>query len=166
VSGTLLECARCGLRDVIYLDEAEAEFYHANGYIYRTCKRCDESTIWNEAAYEPLETMRRTSPPLLEHVSAPGTRKTRQHNRIRCSLRACIRYKQNYGEEVLEVNDVSRGGVSFTTQKCLTPGTRIEIAVPYSPGMDNIFLLAEIVRVKPLPNKNLYLYGAAYIKRP
>jgi hypothetical protein len=65
----------------------------------------------------------------------------------------------------LEVNDVSRGGACFTTRKYLPPGTKMEIAVPYSPGMANIFVPAEIVRLKAIPDKEFYECGAAYIKR-
>jgi hypothetical protein len=168
VARTLLECAKCRLREVVYLEEFEAEVYHANRYIYHPCKRCRESTIWNETAHEPTERKQEVAwpppAPLPEPAPPPRTRNERQYTRIHCKLQACIRYKQ-YEEEVLEVNDLSRGGICFTTRKYLTPGTRIEIAIPYSPGNANIFVPAEIVRLKPIPEKNLYECGAAYLKR-
>jgi len=40
VARTLLDCAKCHLREVVYLEEFETEVYHANRFIYRTCKRC------------------------------------------------------------------------------------------------------------------------------
>ena len=168
VGRTLLECAKCQLREVVYLEEFETEVYHANRYIYHPCKRCRESTIWNETAYEPTERGQGIAwpPPAapLEPAPAPRTKDERRHNRIRCTLQACIRYKQNYEEEILEVNNVSRGGICFTTRKYLAPGTKIEIAIPFSPGMANIFVPAEIVRIKAIPDKNLYECGAAYLK--
>jgi len=168
VGRTLLECAKCRLREVVYLEEFESEVYHVNRYIYHPCKRCRESTIWNETAYEPTEREQKIAwPPLVpppEHAPAPRSKEERRHARIHCNLRACIRYKQNYEEEILEVNDVSRGGICFNTRKYLAPGTKIEIAIPYSPGMANIFVPAEIVRVKAIPDKNLYECGAAYLK--
>jgi hypothetical protein len=168
VGRTLLECAKCQFREVVYLEEFETEVYHANRYIYYHCKRCRESTIWNETAHEPTERQGITWPPPApppKPTATPRTMNERQHNRIRCRLQACIRYKQYYEEEVLDVNDVSRGGISFTTRMYLAPGTKIEVAVPYSPGMANIFVPAEIVRLKPIPDKNLYEYGVAYLKR-
>jgi hypothetical protein len=169
VGRTLLECTKCRLREVVYLEEFETEVYHAHRSIYRTCKRCRESTIWNEAAHERTEreqAIPRPPPaPAPEPAAAPRSRNERRHNRINCKLRACIRYKQGYDDEVLEVNNVSRGGVSFTTRKYLAPGTKIEIAIPYSPGMANIFVPAEIVRLKAIPGKNLYECGAAYLDR-
>jgi hypothetical protein len=170
VGRTLLECAKCRLREVIYLEEFETEVYNANGFIYHSCKRCRQSTIWKEAAHEAAERDAGLAappppPPPPEPEPGPRLQNERRHNRVRCNLQACIRYKQFFEEEVLEVSDVSRGGICFLTRKYLAPGTRIEIALPYSPGMANIFVPAEIVRLRPLPNKNLYECGAAYLKR-
>src|SRR5271157_4160731 len=170
VGRTLLECAKCRLREVVYLEEFETEVYHANRYIYHDCKRCRESTIWNETAHEPTERMGiawppPAPPPPPQPPAEPRTKNERQYNRIHCNLQACIRYNQYYEEEVLEVNDVSRGGISFTTRKYLAPGSKIDVAIPYSPGMANIFVPAEIVRIKEIPDKGLYEYGAAYLKR-
>jgi len=162
----LLECSKCLLREVIYLEEFETEVYHANRYIFHSCRRCRESTIWNETAHERTERVQesfllRPAPPP-EPDTEPRNRNDRRHNRIGCKLLACIRFKQHYEDEVLEINDVSRGGACFTTRKYLAPGTKIEIAVPYSPGMANIFVPAEIVRLKAIPDKSLYECGAAY----
>jgi hypothetical protein len=163
----LLECSKCLVREVIYLEEFETEVYQANRYIYHTCRRCRESTVWNETAHERTERVRETfllrpAPPP-EPRPEPRNRNGRRHDRIRCKLRACIRYQQHYEDEVLEIKDVSRGGACFTTRKYLAPGTKIEIAVPYSLGMANIFVPAEIVRLNAIPDKNLYECGAAYI---
>lgn len=167
VGRTLLECSKCHLREVAYLEEFETEVYKANRCIYRTCKRCRESTIWNEAAHEPKARKQLEPPPPPvpppQPAPAPRSRNERRHNRINCRLRACVRYnKEYYDEEVLEVNDVSRGGVCFRTRRYLAPGTEIEIAVPYSPDMANIFVPAKILRLTPIPDKNLYECGAAY----
>jgi hypothetical protein len=166
---TLLECAKCHLREVVYLEEYEAEVYHAHRYIYHECKRCREATIWNEAAYEAPGKKDMVVPPPpprpAEPVPRPRTEDRRRHSRLKSQFRACIRYKQHYQEEILEVNNVSRGGVCFETPKHLKPGTKFDIAIPYSPGMANIFVPAEVVRLRPLPDKNRYEIGAAYLKR-
>jgi hypothetical protein len=166
VGRMLLECAKCQCREVVYLEEFETEVYHANRYIYHPCKHCRESTIWNETAHEASEREAKTPSPTAapRPAPAPRTKNERRHNRIRCKLAACIRFKQHYDDEVLEVNDLSRGGIRFMTSKYLAPGTRIEIAAPYSPGMANIFVPAEIVHLKAIPNKKLYEYGATYLK--
>ena len=168
VARMLLECAKCSGREVIHLEEFETEVYFANRYIYHDCKRCRESTIWREAEYEAAERRPKAEaappPPRAEAALEPRTRNERRHNRINCQLRACIRYKQHYEDEILDVTDVSRGGVSFPTHKYLAPGTKFEIAIPYSHGMANIYILAQVVRLKPIPERNMYDCGAAYIK--
>ncbi len=172
VGRVLLRCSNCGLQEIIYLEEFETEVFHANRFIYHRCNHCCESTIWNEIKEDPEEWMREVAPsysppppppPPVAH-GPPRTKNERRHNRIDCKLMACIRYASHFEDEVLEVDDVSRGGVRFKTRKYLAPGTKIQIAVPYSEGMANIFIPAEIVRMKQIPDKNLYECGAAYIK--
>jgi hypothetical protein len=156
------------MREVVYLEEFEAEVYNAHRYVYHTCKRCRESTIWNEAAHEPTgrESVATAPGPPSEPAGtpAPRTRNDRRYNRVSCNLRACIRYPNHDEEEALEVKDVSRGGVCFTTHRYLAPGTKFAIAIPYSPGMANIFVPAEIVRANAIPDTNLYECGATYLK--
>jgi len=168
VMRTLLECAKCRLREVVYLEEYETEVYLAHRSIYHHCKRCLESTIWNEAAYRPRPVEIEAPAPVAvlppPPPPAPMARIERKFKRIRCKLQGCIRSKNDHVEEVLEVNDVSRGGVCFITNNHLLPGTRFEIAVPYSPGMANIFVPAEIIRAKAIPGKHAYECGAAYLK--
>jgi hypothetical protein len=170
VMRTLLECGKCRLREVVYLEEYETEVYLAHRSIYHPCRRCFESTIWNEAAYRPrpVEVEAPPPPPSLPPLIPvpPAARIERRFKRIRCKLQACVRNKQQHGEELLEVNDVSRGGVCFTTSSYLSPGTRVEIAVPYSPGMANIFVPAEVVRSRAIPEKHVFECGAAYLKHP
>jgi hypothetical protein len=169
VGRTLLECTKCRLREVVYLEEFEIEVYHAHQRIHRSCKRCRESTIWKEAIHERTEKEQaaprpsEAAPP--GRASAPRSKNERRHARVNCRLRACIRYKDSLEDEVLDVNNVSRGGVCFVTRKYLSQGAKIEVALPYAPGVANIFVPAEIVRIKAIPGKSLYEYGAAYLKR-
>ncbi|MGD0693638.1 MAG: PilZ domain-containing protein [Terriglobia bacterium] len=170
VGRTLLECARCQLREVVYLEEFEVAVYQANRHVFHPCKRCRESTIWKEIEYEPAERDVDIAPPPPpsappEQAPAARTKNERRHHRITCKLTACIRFERHYDDEVLPIVDASRGGVCFQTRKYLAPGTRIEVAMPYSEGMANIFVPAEIVRLRPIPDKNLYECGAAYLKK-
>lgn len=169
VGRILLQCTKCGLREIIYLEEFETEVFHSNHNIHHRCNRCHDVTVWNEVRNDQEEWMRDVTPaplppPPPELPSAPRTANERRHNRVGCKLVACIRFEHNFEDEILKVEDVSRGGVRFQTRKYLSPGTKIQIAVPYSEGMANIFVPAEIVRLEPLSDKNLYECGAAYIK--
>jgi len=167
VKHILLECAKCRLCEEIYLEEFEAEVYQANRFIYHPCTRCRESTIWKETKLQAtsLEAAPAVVPPgpLSEPVPAPPFKNTRRHRRICCNFQACIRGQQNHEEEVFEVKNVSRGGICFLTRKYLVPGTKIDVAVPYSRGMVNIFVPAEIVRIREISDNSPYECGAAYL---
>jgi DNA-directed RNA polymerase subunit M/transcription elongation factor TFIIS len=170
VGRTLLECAKCKQREVVYLEEFEVEVYEANQYIFRTCQRCRESTIWKQSLHEPKErgdAVLSPPPPPPETPPAPGpgarTRNERRHTRVNCSMKACIHFPQ-HEDEILEVTDVSRGGFCFVTRKNLHQGGKMQVAIPYAPGAGNIFVPAKIVRVRPMLGQGITEYGAAYIK--
>src|SRR5712692_1049638 len=50
----LLQCGGCGERQIVYLDELEAEVFGVNRSISRSCKRCRETTLWMEAQHEAV----------------------------------------------------------------------------------------------------------------
>jgi len=168
VKRILLECAKCRLREEIYLEELEAEVYYANGFIYHPCTRCRESTIWKETKFAPTfrEPVPAVPPPAPTPELAPQSqfKNTRRHKRVRCNFQACIRGQQNVDEEVFQVKDVSKGGICFMTRKYIAPGTRIDIAAPYSRNTENIFIPAEVVRIREIADNTRYECGAAYLK--
>ena len=77
-------------------------------------------------------------------------------------LKACIRHSE-LGEEVVDCDDVSRGGISFTSPKEYARDSLIEAAVPFLAGQANIFTRARIANLRPAPQgKGLTKYGVAY----
>ena len=78
-------------------------------------------------------------------------------------MKAYIRHA-GFEDEIVKVNDVSRGGFSFVSSKEYLEGSRIEVAVPYSGGKADIFVAARINRVQDLAGKGLTIYGAHYIQ--
>ena len=65
-------------------------------------------------------------------------------------------------EEVVECDNISKGGLSFRSRKRYQENAEIEVAVPYSPGQPAIFVPAQIRRVEELPALGLFRYGVAY----
>ena len=162
----LLGCTKCHLREVVYLDEYETEIYHAHRYVHHDCPRCRESTIWREAADETPAPKSIGSPSPAASpapTGPPPAGERRRHRRIKGQFRACIRYKLDYAEEILEAANISRGGFCFATLKPLVLGTKFDVAIPYSPGMPNIFVPAEVVRMRPISDTNLLEIGATYL---
>src|SRR5437899_2212686 len=45
-------------------------------------------------------------------------------------------------------------------------GTRLEVAVPYTPGNSAIFVPIRIVSSRPIPTAGLFRHGAAYVSAP
>jgi hypothetical protein len=58
---------------------------------------------------------------------------------------------------------MSRGGVRFKSRKQYFQGNTIEVAVPYSPGAQSIFVHARIAFVQELPEEKLFRCGVAYL---
>ena len=145
VGRLLLQCQGCQARELVYLDELEAEVFSANQCLSRPCPVCATSTIWSEAV-----------------VPVPGrrTRNDRRHVRVKVKFSGCIRHRE-LGEEVVACGDVSRGGFSFTSTTEYAEGSAVEAAVPYSPNQPNIFSPTRIVRRQPL-DEGGFKYGAAY----
>jgi hypothetical protein len=58
--------------------------------------------------------------------------------------------------------DLSRGGLSFKSRKSYTPDAQIEVAAPYSPESQNIFVHARIVHVEELKEEKRFHCGVEY----
>jgi hypothetical protein len=91
----------------------------------------------------------------------------RKHTRTKVSYKACIR-RSGSTEDVVTCEDMSKGGLCFKSRKKYFERTAIEVAVPYSPGGNAIFVPAEIAWVVEITKDKLYKCGVAYrlISRP
>ncbi len=88
----------------------------------------------------------------------------RRDVRTRVSFMACIR-QGDAAEEIVECDNVSRGGMSFRSRKSYALDSVIEVAAPYAPGWHAIFVTASIRRVETLPDGALFRYGVGYKPR-
>jgi len=164
ISRQLLECEACQTREVMYLDEIQSQVFKANRSLAVYCKRCSSWTIWKEALFEG-------APELIEweglhSESAPRTHDERKRFRVRFKkFRACI-VRPGYLEEVVRVEDVTRDGFRFVSQKIYEKGAIIQVAIPYTPNAENIFVSAEVIRFRDLPRKYGIEYGVAYTDGP
>ena len=74
---------------------------------------------------------------------------------------ACIRC--DGWEEVVECEDVSRGGFRFISLKRYPASTPIEAAAPYAKNSINIFVAARIAYQQQLSGR-FYRHGVEYVK--
>jgi PilZ domain-containing protein len=93
--------------------------------------------------------------------AAPGINR-RKHPRIKVNYIALVRHAER-GEEFVQCEDVSRGGLRFKSTSRYLEQTLIEVAAPYSSGQPAIFVPARIVYVQELPEQNLFRYGVEYL---
>jgi hypothetical protein len=109
----------------------------------------------------PPPTAKSATPASLTPQSRPEDR--RKHARAKVKFKACIR-RAGMPDEVVSCEDMSRGGLRFKSKKQFFEKAMIEVAVPYSPGGQSIFVPAQIVYVHETPGEGVFHCGVAYTK--
>jgi hypothetical protein len=158
----LMECGFCQRREVVYLNELELKSFEVRKCVARLCKHCDTPSIWVEAQPEmrAAESGNWDGPTIEERVVP-----RRNRTRVKARVLACIR-QRGFKEEVAVCEDLSKGGLSFRSRNKYEEGSRVEVAVPFTPGSSAIFVPIRIVFSQPIPTAGLYRHGAAYIRPP
>jgi hypothetical protein len=72
---------------------------------------------------------------------------------------------QSVTDEIVECDNISKGGLSFGSRKSYTLNSLLEVAVSYWPGGHAIFVAARVNHATSLFNGKLFRYGAAYEPR-
>jgi hypothetical protein len=159
-----LRCSACDLPGEVTLTGLDFLVYEATGAITRTCPLCHERTRWattigagqpRTKASPPPPTPggapQRTLPvlPLTTPVEPLRTRSRDERKNARVQLKgatACVETPVR-GADVVRVINMSKSGLRFVSTKRYECGDWMKVAVPYTPGGNNIFVPAEIVRV-------------------
>lgn len=87
----------------------------------------------------------------------------RRDVRIRVSFIACVRLG-DLGDEIVECENVSKGGVCFHSRNQYKMNSLIEIAAPFTQGEPALFVSGRIRRVEPLSGDEVFRYGVEYVK--
>ena len=103
------------------------------------------------------------SVPSPHHPSSAPRVNRRKHPRVKVSYSACVRHPER-GDDVVQCEDMSKGGLRFKSRAKYYPQSLIEVAVPYQPGQPAIFVPAQIVFAEELPEQRLFRYGVQYLK--
>jgi hypothetical protein len=135
------------------------------------------------APWSPQASPSTENPPILQPspsaqsssaYASPGDRKQaapldnrRKHPRTKVSYKASIR-RSGFTDDIVTCEDMSKGGLCFKSRKQYFKGTDIEVAVPYSPGGNAIYVPAQIAWVVEITKDKLYKCGASYrrVSRP
>jgi PilZ domain-containing protein len=166
----LVECSSCKRREAVDHSDLEGDVFAINAGIVRFCKQCGSSTFWKKAAGDPddksvsPETAREQpslSAPVAQKPAIPPENR-RKYARTKVSCKACIR-QPGQTLDVVVCEDMSRGGLRFKSRKRYFERSTIEVAVPYAPGGQSIFVHARIAFVQELPDEKLFRCGVAYL---
>jgi hypothetical protein len=156
----LMECSFCQRREVVYLNAPELKSYEIRKCVARVCPHCDSPSIWIEAQPEVSAEPVGDSEIMDERVNP-----RRNRARVKARVLACIR-QRGFQEEVAVCEDLSKGGLSFRSRNQYPEGTRVEVAVPFTPGSAAIFVPIRIVFSRLIPTAGLFRHGAAYVRPP
>ena len=157
----LMECSFCQRREVVYLNELELKSFEIRKCVARVCKFCDAPSIWAEVQSDlPSEHIPGAGKAIEERVLP-----RRNRTRVKARILACIR-RRGFQEEVAVCEDLSKGGIAFRSRNEYPEGTRLEVAVPYTPGSGAIFVPIRIVFSQAIPSAGLFRHGAAYLRPP
>ena len=161
IARLLMECSFCQRREVVYLNELELKSFEIRKAVARICKICDAPSIWVEV---------RSGAQQLELASSGAGKEERviprrNRSRVRARVLACIR-RRGFQEEVAVCEDLSKGGIAFRSRNQYPEGTKLDVAVPYTPGGGAVFVPIRIVFSQPIPSAGLYRHGAAYLRPP
>jgi hypothetical protein len=150
---TLLQCSACEKKVIFALNEIEFRVFDANQRLLQHCETCGHIVVWEPVLYSatPAETQ----------PGVPALR-DRKHNRTRMKAMACIR-ESGHPDDLVEVLDISRGGVSFRGTRAYEVNGWIHFAVPYTPAAANIFVSARVAWRKQLGDDH-YEHGVQYVK--
>jgi hypothetical protein len=155
----MMECSFCQRREVVYLNEMELKSFEIRRCVARVCKHCDAPSIWIEVQGDAKLEEALPSRTAVEERVIPRRNRTR----VKARVLACIR-QRGFQEEVVVCEDLSKGGVSFRSRNQYPQGSRIEVAVPYTPGSGAIFVPIRIVSSQPIRSAGLFRHGAAYLR--
>lgn len=160
----LVECSHCRSQELAYLDSRELKEFEQNHLFARQCRMCEAPTIWKQ----PLESMVRGNGSDKQREAGGSALNTaspeRETTRYDTRLTACVREKPGT-EEMAVCENVSRQGIAFRTKNRYQEGAQVEVAVPYTPGMANVFVPAIVIHVRALPTAGLYRHGAKYLRK-
>lgn len=162
----LLECSYCRNREVVHLSEMELKGFETNRGIARHCKACGVPTIWIQAHHEHLKKdsiQGNGTEPRTDASGESGSAERRHSARTKAHLTVCIRPADS-DDELAVSEEISLGGMSFRSRRRFSPGTRVDVAVPYTEGSANIFVPARIIHSEEIPNAGLFRHGIEYLK--
>jgi hypothetical protein len=164
----ILECGSCHRVDAVSLSDIETEILESKQSVARHCECSNTSTVWKRTdrrvterrAVEREADDRRKKTSAAQEAASRAPSERRRQKRTAMKISACIRCYG--GEEVVECEDVSRGGFRFKSQTEYPDGTPIMAAVLYTKSSGDMFVAGRIVFHQKLDG-GFHRHGVAYL---
>ncbi len=155
----LLACRECGGAELVRLTLVEVDVLETSGIIRHFCPACGHATPWGYAESEIVAEAARQPwgepPPPIER---------RRHRRA--VLQIPIQVRDYFGGlEIAKSENVSKGGVCFTSEKSYQLGEGIMVACPYDKNSPNLEVPAQIIVRQEVPRSHRRIYRARYKAR-
>ena len=168
-----LQCLTCGTREVCYLSEVELDVFDVNHNLGRNCTQCREWTLWKDVPQdqqvpEPEPATASSLPTMPQPTAAPAPPPPESENKrrfTRTNLRkpGCVR-QPGSDSDLVQVLDMSRGGVRFESKRVYRRFSWVEIAVPYiGGGAAEVFVPGRVARIIERKGGK-YEYGMEYVR--
>lgn len=159
VAKMVLQCSQCSRQDLFHLSEVEMMVYETMKVIPRRCGHCKLETLWLEPEILGESSLVSGNAAYNLHGEQkprrPRTVNDRKHSRVQMrNIKACL-HREGFADDVVTVTDLSRGGIGFMSLVDYVPGTRVEVAVPFTEGGGNVFTPGRIVRVRCRPTVDI-----------
>ncbi len=153
----LLKCSVCQNCEQAALNEVDLSVFQITHRLTRKCQTCSANTVWETVPHKTEVGGTQNEP--LATGKKPDKRK---YARISMKTVACLG-PPGPRADVVDVVNISRGGVCFRSSRIYGEDTWVQVAVPYTPGAANIFVAGRIVRSRKLGDASIE-YGVEYAK--
>lgn len=176
-SSVLLECGQCHEVALIPISMVDYDLLESAGVLVRKCSTCKSETEWayslnptrvpeppmapvSVAPVSPPE----ISPPVQSAVAftVPGAER-RTSPRIPLRLPTRVRNSKDV-TDLTKSENVSKGGLAFTSGFMFELGETLYLTCPYDPGGSDIEIRGRVVRRDSIAGTGRYLYGVEYQK--
>ncbi|MDP9263717.1 MAG: PilZ domain-containing protein [Acidobacteriota bacterium] len=174
-----LQCISCSAREVVYLTEVEMDVFEANHNLTRSCNQCRDWTLWKDVPQDfeappppPPESAVASLPSSPEAGAEPAPQappappaaaNRRRFTRTNLRKTGCVR-QPGSDPDVVQVLDMSRGGIRFESKRMYRKFSWVEIAVPYiGGGAAEVFVPGRIARVLEA-KEGRHQYGIEYVR--
>jgi hypothetical protein len=155
----LLQCSICSGQEEFELNDIQLTVFRSTRSVLMGCKRCAGDSLWTApTTLDDPNLMIGSQAYEQQHGAISPRNRTIDNRRYKRTavkrVKACLR-RANGGEDVVEVLDISRGGIRFLSYVDYPPDTFLQLAVPYMKEAENMFTAGRIVRVQCRPTVDI-----------